>query len=300
VSERPEPSGQLTLASMPARLFACTPSRLAAFDCPRRYRFSYLDRPPPPRGKPWAHNTVGAVAHLALAQWWMSPPARRTPELGGRLVEQNWQHVGFRDEAQSVQARDAAAGWVRGYLAERTSGHYRADSGPAEADRDRDAEPVGVERVVATRTARLAVSGRVDRIDQRGDELVVVDYKTGRRRLTVDDARGSQALALYVLAVRRTLRRACRRVELHHLPTGEVAAFEHTDESLQRHVERAEQTADDIVAATDTLASGADPDDVFPAAPSPACAWCDFRRNCPEGQAASRELDPWAGLAGEP
>ena len=58
-------------------------------------------------------------------------------------------------------------------------------------------------------TATLAISGRVDRVDDRGDELVVVDYKTGRRGLTDDDARGSQALALYVLAVRRTMRRAC-------------------------------------------------------------------------------------------
>ena len=47
---------------------------------------------------------------------------------------------------------------------------------------------------VATRTERLAVSGRVDRLDQRGDEVVVVDYKTGRRGLTTDDARGGIAL----------------------------------------------------------------------------------------------------------
>ena len=272
---------QLRLAGMPRRLFACTPSRLAAYDCPRRYRFSYVDRPAPPKGPPWAHNTVGAIAHLALAKWWLLPRAHRTPEAGGDLVERNWQDLGFRDEAQAAQVRARTVDWVQRYLA------TQAD--PAD-------EPVGVERTVATRTERLAISGRIDRVDERGDELVVVDYKTGRRRLADDDARGSQALALYVLAVRRTLRRACRRVELHHLPTGTVHAFEHTDASLQRHLERAEDTAADIVTATDTLASGADPDDVFPPAPSPACSWCDFRRNCPEGRAASPELDPWAGL----
>jgi putative RecB family exonuclease len=31
----------------------------------------------------------------------------------------------------------------------------------------------------------LAVSGRVDRMDERGDEIVIVDYKTGRRPLTI-------------------------------------------------------------------------------------------------------------------
>jgi putative RecB family exonuclease len=273
---------QLTLGSMPTRLFVCTPSRLAAFDCPRRYRFTYLDRPTPARGQPWAHNTVGATAHLALARWWLLPRRARTPEAGAQLVERNWQPLGFRDAAQSARSREDTAAWVRSYLADSV---------------DPDVEPVGVERTVATHTEQLAVSGRVDRVDDRGDELVVVDYKTGRRELGPDDARGSQALALYVLGVRRTLRRLCRRVELHHLPTGSVAAFEHSDESLARHLERAEHTAADIVTATDTLAAGADADDVFPPAPSNGCAWCDFRRHCPEGRAVSPDLDSWAGLA---
>jgi putative RecB family exonuclease len=272
---------QLALANMPTRLFACTPSRLAAFDCPRRYRFTYVDRPQPPRGQPWAHNMLGATAHAALARWWSLPRAHRTPGHGGDLVANNWQNIGFRDDAQSAQVCASAVAWVERYLADQVD--------PAD-------EPVGVERTVATRTERLAVSGRIDRVDDREGELVVVDYKTGRRELDEDDARGSQALALYTLGVRRTLRRACRRVELHHLPTGTVAAFEHTDESLQRHLDRAESTAADIVTATDTLAAGADVDEVFPPAASNACGWCDFRRHCPEGRAASPDLESWAGL----
>jgi putative RecB family exonuclease len=268
------------LPNMPTRLFSCTPSRLASFDCPRRYRFTYVDRPAPQRGRPWAHNTLGAVVHLALAKWWSLPAGERVPEAGERLVAQHWQHDGFRDAEQSARWRAVASGWVSHYLRGVDPHH----------------EPVGVERTVAVTTGALAASGRIDRIDDRGGELVVVDYKTGRRECTVDDARGSLALALYVLAVRRTLRRACRRVELHHLPTGSIAAFDHTDESLARHVARAEATADDIVVATDTLASGADVDSVFPPRPTPGCAWCDFRAICPEGRAASSDYESWAGL----
>lgn len=269
-----------TLPGMPRRLFSCTPSRLAGFDCPRRYRFTYLDRPMPPRGRPWAHNTLGAVVHLALARWWSLPPGARTPAEGSRLVEQAWQSDGFRDAEQAARWRATAAAWVAQYL-------HGVEAGR---------EPIGVERMVAVTTDALAITGRVDRVDERGDELVVVDYKTGRREPGDDDARGSQALALYVLAVRRTLRRPCRRVELHHLPSGTVAAFEHTGDSLARHIARAEATAQDIVVATDTLASGADADAVFPPNPRPSCAWCDFRAHCPEGRAASSEYEPWAGL----
>jgi putative RecB family exonuclease len=276
----PDQPQELTLDAMPRRLFTCTPSRLVAFDCPRRYRFTYLERPTPARGAPWAHNTLGAVAHLALHRWWQLPLPRRTPAEGGALVEQCWQHDGFRDSDQSATWRVRARGWVERYL----------------DDVDPTLEPVGVERTVAMHTERLAVSGRVDRIDDRDGELVIVDYKTGRQIPDRDSARGSIALALYALGAARTLRRRCRRVELHHLPSGTVASYEHTDESLARQVERAQATADDIVAATDTLAAGAQADEVFPPTPGPGCSWCDFRRHCPEGQLASIDRASWSAL----
>jgi len=275
---------QLELAGLPRPLFAATPSKLANFDCPRRYRLTYLARPAPPKGPPWAHNTVGAAVHLALARWWQLDPGRRTPQAGASLVIRHWQGDGFADREQAEAWRAQAASWVTDYLREEAE---RGDPG---------AEPRGVERTVATRTDRLAISGRVDRIDERDGELVVVDYKTGRSRLDTDDARGSQALALYAVAAERTLRQRCRRVELHHLPSGEVAAFEHTDESLASHLDRAGQTATDIVAAIDTVAGGADPVEVFEPAPGPSCSWCDFRRLCPEGQAVSRPRASWDGL----
>ena len=273
---------QLSFEHMPIRLFACTPSRLAAFDCPRRYRFTYVDRPAPPRGQPWAHNVLGATVHVALHRWWTLPSAQRTPQAGGRLVVQYWQNLGFRDAAQSAQACADAAAWVRNYLVERV---------------DPAVDPIGVERTVSACTERLALSGRVDRIDERDGELVIVDYKTGRAGLRPDDARDSAALALYVVGVRQTLRRSCHRVELHHLPTADVVAFEHTEDTLAEHVARAEDTAQRIVAAGAALAAGAAVDEAFPPVTGSACAWCDFRRHCPEGQRASPEREPWAGLA---
>jgi hypothetical protein len=78
---------QLGLEGMPRRLYACTPSRLNSWlDCPRRYRMSYLDRPQPPKGPPWAHNSLGASVHNALAAWWRLPRQERTTELAGTLL----------------------------------------------------------------------------------------------------------------------------------------------------------------------------------------------------------------------
>ena len=188
-----------------------------------------------------------------------------------------------------MRHRERAAGLVERYVA-----------GLDPAD-----EPVGVERTVATRTDTIVLSGRIDRLDARaaeetaGTELVVVDYKTGRHLLTVDDVRSSMALALYALAASRVLRRPCRRVELHHLPSGQVLAWSHSEASLARHLSRAEGIAQECAAADERLRDGLPAeryDEVFPPRPSASCGWCDYLRHCPEGAAAAVTRRPWDGL----
>jgi hypothetical protein len=250
---------------------------------------TYLDRPSPPNGPPWAHNSLGASVHNALAGWWRLPLSRRVPEAAGMLLTRGWIGEGFAADEQSQRYRDWARQMVEAYV---------ATLDPAD-------EPTGVERTVATRTDLIAVSGRIDRLDSRASasgeaELVVVDYKTGRHVLTVDDARSSLALALYALAASRSLRRDCRRVELHHLPTGQVIGWEHTAESLARHLSRAEDLAGECSDADDKMRAGlpeGQRDEVFPPRPGPMCGWCDFRRHCEQGQAAAVARQPWEGLA---
>jgi RecB family exonuclease len=287
---------QLSLEGMPRRLYACTPTRLSTWlDCPRRYRMTYLDRPAPAKGPPWAHNSLGASVHNTLAGWWRLPRRERTVPAAGDLLERGWLSEGFADPGQSEVHRHRCRQQVQNYV----------------ATLDPAVEPTGVERTVGTRTDLIAVSGRIDRLDDRRPagsggngqppgELVVVDYKTGRHEPTVDDARSSLALALYALAAGRVLRRTCRRVELHHVPTGSVAAWEHTTESLERQVHRAESIAAECADADEryhvAAVGGAPADEPFPPRPGFGCGWCDYRARCPEGSAASPHRRPWDGL----
>ncbi|MFC4104661.1 RecB family exonuclease [Micromonospora zhanjiangensis] len=269
---------------MPERLFVCTPSKLAAYaDCPRRYRYSYVDRPAPPRGGPWAHNSLGASVHNALRGWYALPPGKRHPQALPTLLKGTWVGEGYRDDDQERTAFRRALEWLETYV---------GTLDPAD-------EPLGVERVVAVKTSVLAFNGRADRIDSRpgpdGPELVIVDYKTGRAGQDRDDARGSQALALYAYAAERVFRRPCRRVELHHLPTGTVVGHDHTEDSLARQLHRAEATARDIVEAERAVTDGADPDEAFPTSPGSLCTWCDYRRVCPAG-AEAPAVEPWAAV----
>ena len=274
----------LPLAGMPRRLMTLSASALDAWrDCPRKYRHRAVDRPAPPRSGASAHFSLGVSVHNALRDWWLSPPPRRTVTAAETLLDLAWVRDGYRDAAQSDAWRERARAWV---------GSYVSSVDPAAA-------PLCVERTVSARYGDNQFFGRLDRLDDRDGSLVVVDYKTGRSGVSVDEARGGWALAIYAYATERTLRRPVRRVELHHVPSGEVVAYEHTVESLRRHLDRMSETAEEVRAARDALSSGeASADEVFPAVAGPHCGWCEFHRSCAAGRAAvPRPREPWDGLA---
>jgi putative RecB family exonuclease len=264
---------------MPPRPFVASPSKLLAWlDCPRRYRFQYLDRPQPARRPQRAHTSLGNSVHNALRDWW--DLSERTPAAGARLLEEGWIHAGFRDGDQSHEWRARSAAHVAAYL-EHVDPHR---------------QPLGIERSVSFRSGDLVVQGRIDRLDDRDGELVVVDYKTSRRPGTEDDARTSLPLALYAAAVWKMFRRRTLRIELHHVPTGDVVAHTHTPESLTRKVEEARSIAADAQRASDDFTRVGAESTLFPPVPGPLCGWCDFRAHCPEGQAVGPEKSDWAAL----
>jgi putative RecB family exonuclease len=272
---------QTSFAGMPTPLYSGSPSRLLAWlDCPRRYRMQYLDRPRPQARAQRAHTSVGIATHNVLRDFWDLPASQRTPAGVAELVRTSWIDVGFRDREQSaawrLRVRDAVTEYLR--------------------RSDRERQPVGIERSVSLKTDEIAVTGRVDRLDDRDGELVVVDYKTGRQVPTDDDARTSLPLALYAVASSRMFRRPCHRVELHHVPSGTVAVHEHTDESLARKVAEAESIASDLRRADADFKEMGVESTRFEARTSAICSWCDFRAHCPEGQRMGPEKSDWAGL----
>lgn len=270
---------QLGLEGIPDKLIRVTPAKLATWtSCPRKFRMTYLDRPAPPRAGARARSTLGAVVHNALKAFYELPEPKRTAERAAALVRSCWKSDGFADAAQAADYRERAQQWVADYV-ERV-----------------DAAPIAVERWVSAATGSIIAEGRVDRIDRREGELVVVDYKTGRRHPTDEDARDSPALALYAIAVGRTMRARTGRVELHHLPTGKVASWQHDQRSLDGHAQRAQRWAAELQAASDSFDSGETGTAVFPPNPGRQCGWCDLRAHCPEGQQAAPAEAPWAGL----
>ena len=95
-------------------------------------------------------------------------------------------------------------------------------------------------------------------------------------------------------------------------------AWEHTKESMDRHLQRAEDIAEECARADATFkagkqsdrigdqlygperaSAGSGLDEIFPPQPGVWCGWCDFRAHCPEGKQAGPPRLPWDGLAAD-
>lgn len=263
-----------------------SPTKAASWvDCPRKFFFAYVEKSRP-RGR-WAHLSFGNAVHGALRDWFDVPEDRRTPESVAQLVSRVWLDDGFRDEAQASSWKDRAIAMVRDYV------------GGIEAN----VAPVSTERTLAFKEDSFVVEGRIDRLDARGEELIVIDYKTGKSAPATEDARGSAALAMYALMVQRALRRPCFEVSFHHLPSGASVSWTHTPQSLARQRERMAGIAADIIRTLDTWESvEADDrirDELFPPRPGVLCGFCDYWQWCDAGRNAAPRREPWDGLAAD-
>jgi putative RecB family exonuclease len=255
-------------------LIPVSPTKLDVWQqCAFRFRLRYVDKVPADGS--WAHLSLGNAVHAALRDWF--DVEGRSPATGAELVGQHWISDGFRDDAQSDHWHRVAAGWVGAYVEQHAT----------------DA-PYSRERTLGTLAEHVTISGRIDRLDERGEELVVVDYKTGARVPSADDAKVSRALAIYALVVQRSLKRPAYCVQLHHVPSGVVVEHRHDDASLARQLSRVDAMGRDIAAALAT-----DDPAAFPTAPGPLCGWCDVRAHCPDSGAAPAQ-PRWAGLPDGP
>jgi putative RecB family exonuclease len=92
--------------------------------------------------------------------------------------------------------------------------------------------PLGVEGKILAKVLfeniEFDIMGRYDRLDYRGADLELSDYKAGRH-VTVPDEIDVQ-LGVYYLSLYQIYRRSLKRLSLIFLRTGEQLSFEVTDE----------------------------------------------------------------------
>ena len=206
------------------------PSKLATFaDCPRRYRFAYVDRPDPAEGAAVGaqHGRLRGARRAAL----LVGPAARTPHPGcahGSSCTRAGRRTGSAMPSRPSAGAPRAAGWLTDYVA----GLDPADEPRRHrAHRRRDHRAAGALRADRPdRPARRRAGGR--RLQDRPARSAPTTRPAAHPRWPPTCSASGARCAVPAAGWSCT---TC--------PRGTVAAFEHTERSLANHVRRAEDIA---------------------------------------------------------
>ena len=228
--------------------------------CPLKYKYTHILRVPLLRD----HRVVyGSAIHEAIREYHRRRARRQliTFEDLVAYFERAWVNEGFvsrdHEDQRLAEGREVLSHFYR----------YQEASGQV---------PTFVEAPFSFQVGLTRIKGRWDRVDLRGDEAVLIDFKTSDVRTQKDAdrrARESLQLALYALAYREVYGTPPARLEMHFLGPQQVLVGTTTpdDEMLKKTATIIERVASGIRAGQ------------FIATPDyyRACRYCAFASICP-------------------
>ena len=250
--------------SPPQRL---SPSGAATFDqCPRRWRFRYVDRLPDPPG---ADALVGTFAHRVLEHLMQQHPSRRDKDDARRIARASWPEMSGSDDYRDLELDEEQARKFRWRA-------WRAIEGLWDLEDPAGVDVRATEQQVSVTLDGVPFRGVVDRVESEPEGLVISDYKSGRAPTARYAPGRLQQVLLYAAAVAEETGERPVRARLLYLGQ-KIVATGVTPVELGGAVEQLKSTWDAIGDACHT--------DDFSARPGPLCDYCPYAELCPEGQA---------------
>jgi DNA helicase II / ATP-dependent DNA helicase PcrA len=227
--------------------------------CPLKYHYAYVMRVPLSTDPGFMY---GRAIHHAI-QIYHHHRMRKLPITVDDVLsafEQAWSSDGFFSREHEERRLEEGRQTLRRFVASEESGGRL---------------PLAIEMEFKFRVGQDVVRGRWDRIDERPEGIVLVDYKTSE----IEDAEKARErarkslkddqLGIYALAYLETRGKMPARVELHFVESGLSGAAEVKPEHLTRARSRVAQAAAGIRAAR------------FIATPDPrTCSYCPYARFC--------------------
>lgn len=237
-------------------MFEASPFKLNMFQqCPRQYRFHYIDNLKDVYRKPRPYFTMGDHVHAALKEFLSVVPVneRNISKLED-LLRQKWRRnrKGFNDIEDEKKWGEKALNQLRWFA----------------QSQDLSVTPLLVEDYhKAELSTNITLKGRIDRVDQEADgNLHIIDYKTGKMPEEIDRTQ----LYIYALILSKEQNLPVSKVSYLYLEAGEFLTLEPTAADL-------EQAASYVIELVDRICAERE----YPATPNNYCGTCDFLEICP-------------------
>lgn len=169
-----------------------SPSKLTTYlACPLKYRWTYVD----PRGK-WylkskSYYSFGTTLHRVLERFHdAGDTGVETTHQALAALEENWVDAGFSSADEMAEAFGEGKAILERYVEERIQ-------------KPIPGKTLHVEKLFRMDMGEFDLVGRVDRVDEHEDgSLEIVDYKSGRGTVDVDDVSSDIAMSCYQVLLR--------------------------------------------------------------------------------------------------
>lgn len=236
-----------------------SPTRFATYlACPVKYRWSYIDKRYQWFVKAKAYYSFGTSLHQVLERFHDSQDlgVQTTGEAVAAL-EENWMTSGYSSPEEAAEALAEGRVLVEGYVA-------------AAMEVEEGSTTLFVEKELQKDMGDWTLSGRIDRISERGDGAIeIIDYKSGG--LAPESPLYDIAMGCYALLASPIYPGRHLITTLISLRNGERASAERTCEELAQFEADIRKLASDIL--------NRDYPTIDPK-PKPLCVNCDFLRVC--------------------
>lgn len=222
--------------------------------CPQRYLFSSVWGIP---GGPRAATTFGNVMHTAIKQFIEVLRKGQKPAFEDleTIFRREWSPAGFEDSYQEEC-------YLRDGIEQLRAFYDSFVESPPEVIAQEKRFSLDLDN-------NVQIKGRIDQINRLGQDVEIVDYKTGRPK-TAAQARTDLQLSIYALAAREDLEIEPTRLVYYNLQTNDCVASTRGEKQLREAQSAIQEVAADIRARE------------FPAAPGFQCKTCEYRFICPE------------------
>ena len=225
-------------------------SKLKTFEeCPRKFKFNYLDKLGRLYHKDRPYLTMGENVHAVLKEIFTLPSEYRNQHMLENMLLQKWEanRKGFKDKHEEEFYKEQALNQLRWFT----------------QNFDLKAKPFMIEARVQRKFGEVLLEGVIDRVDKEKGKAHLIDYKTGQIPSSLDPF----PLYFYTLVMGESL--SISKLSYVYLKEGEIISWDWSLEDFYQAYLKIIELAYKISRAKE-----------FPANIGEHCKNCDFKEIC--------------------
>jgi putative RecB family exonuclease len=231
--------------------------------CPLKFKLRYIDKI-----KPEFRQTIeafmGGVVHEVLEDMYAQVKEGKIPdflELQENLI-QKWK-TQWKDEIPIIKQGMTKEKYFEQAL--RFLDDYYAKYHPFN-----QGEIIGLEQQVNINIEGKQLVGYIDRLEKRGDEYYIIDYKTNNWLKSQEDIDSDKQLATYQIAIMEQYKTDKVVLNWHFLNFNELLQSRRTPKQIDELKKELLNSINQIESAKE-----------FPGCKTRLCDWCEFKTQCP-------------------